>query len=146
MFPCNYWLHKLHIKSYNHCDQCGDIDSIEHFLVFCPVNKLFWEDLENWLKSNNLISSEEQFNIYNIIFGFLKSRSNILNYVCLQAKYYIYINRLKENKPHLSGFKDIVNRNLSIEKLICSKSCTIGTNLNNYIIYVTDLFLLMLKC
>ena len=60
-------------------------------------------------------------NIYNIIFGFLKSQSNILNYVCLQAKYYIYINRLKENKPHLSRFKDILNRNLSIEKLICIK-------------------------
>ena len=41
VFPCNYWLHKLHIKSYNHCDQCGDIDSIEHFLVFCLVNKRF---------------------------------------------------------------------------------------------------------
>ena len=41
VFPCNYWLHKLQIKSYNRCDQCGYIDSIEHFLVFCPVDKLF---------------------------------------------------------------------------------------------------------
>ena len=121
MFPCNYWLHKLHIKSYNHCDQCGDIDSIEHFLVFCLVNKRFWKDLGNWLKSNNLISSDEQFSIYNIIFGFLKSQSNILNYICLQGKYYIYINRLKENKPHLSRSKDILNRNLSIEKFISIK-------------------------
>ena len=50
ILPCNYWLHKLRIKQNNLCDFCRSVDTIEHFLVCCPANRSFWNELEIWLK------------------------------------------------------------------------------------------------
>ena len=53
VLPCNYWLHKFRIKQNNLCDFCRSVDKIEHFLVSCPVNKSFWNELEIWFKKQH---------------------------------------------------------------------------------------------
>ena len=125
VLPCNYWLHKLRIKQNNLCDFCRSVDTIEHFLVSCPANRSFWNELEIWLKKTNIIPENDSvsFNSVNIIFGFLQLEygSKIINLIILYAKYYIYIERLQGKNVTVKLFQNVLREKLHIEKYITIK-------------------------
>ena len=96
VLQCNYWLHKLRIKQNNLCDFCRTVDTIEHFLVSCPANRSFWNELEIWLKKPTLFQIMIQSPLILLISPLVSyNTSKIINLIILYAKYYIYIERLQ---------------------------------------------------
>ena len=42
-------LYNLKIKSYNECDECGEVDSIEHYLCYCKTSTNFFNQFKEWM-------------------------------------------------------------------------------------------------
>jgi hypothetical protein len=107
---CNEWLFKLKIKSSNICDICNnkEIDTIIHFFINCPNCKTLWTSLIQWW--HTISNNREKLNDYQIISLIMLGHSSIsntlkekmtstyaLDFVILQAKYYIYIHKANKN-------------------------------------------------
>lgn len=78
-------------------------ETITHLFWQCEKIKLFLKELIQWLKSNNIKCeiSEEYF-----ILGLRKSNiSEILRFIILYAKYYIYITRCNQQVLLLDVYK-----------------------------------------
>ncbi len=95
--PCNSRLTNITIKISECCESCNEIYDIPHFLLLCPNVKAFWKSWVKWWFSitNSYIRHIDHLQD-NILFGFVDSYSitDVLNYCILYAKYYIYIQRL----------------------------------------------------
>ena len=49
---CNEKLYKCKIKPNNGCDECGEVDIIEHHLFYCKTSTTFWNQLRDWTICN----------------------------------------------------------------------------------------------
>jgi hypothetical protein len=124
---CTKKLYDWGISSTPNCLYCGAVDNIIHFLLKCEKVKNFWKSLLSWWNSMNI----QNIYIYgndlaeNIIFGFhiIDETFRTLNYICLNAKYYIYKKRIWENNNIcFFEFLIILKNKLIIEKQICIKT------------------------
>jgi len=107
---CNEWLHKLTIKPSSICEFCNnsEIDTITHFFINCQICKTFWISLFQWW--HNITKNTIKFNDNQIIHLIMLGTPSILNtiegkindtyaldFVVLQAKYYIYTKKSNNN-------------------------------------------------
>jgi hypothetical protein len=130
IIPCNKWLFNLKILDSNMCSFCNkEIDTIQHFFLLCENINLFWKTFNNWwyrlTKVNFTTISNTNRLQQNILFGFINPEYNttVLNYCILQAKYYIYINKLnKYNNICILDFLIHLKSKLNQEKYICETS------------------------
>ena len=129
IIPCNEWLFNIKIKDNKTCNFCNEIDDIAHFFIYCKLVKLFWKTWSKWWNSlsktdiSNCNDAEEC-----ILFGFHgeDDLTQVLNYIILTAKEYIYIQRLtNENRIDFLTYLPILKKKLYIEELICKKNNTI---------------------
>ena len=92
-FNCNSNLFKWKIREDPYCNECGNIDTIEHFFYYCRVVNIFWNRIENWLK--NIMEIYVKFTLLEIILGitFKNSFAHLCNYIILHAKHFIYIKK-----------------------------------------------------
>jgi hypothetical protein len=92
ILACKYNLKIWKIEADNTCNQCNEIDTIEHHLVTCHETMALWKSIFNWWADT--IKTWFQVETYEIIFGIPNERSetivNQLNYIILLGKYYIY--------------------------------------------------------
>jgi hypothetical protein len=80
------------------CVVCGLEDDLQHFFIDCKNVKVFWKNVLDWWNRLNIL----EINLYreelreNLLFGFLNTSNwyNVLNYVIMCAKWYIYMNRI----------------------------------------------------
>ncbi len=56
IIPCNECLHNIKIRDNNKCNCGRGIDTISHFFITCPQNKIFWKSLSTWW--NNLSNTD----------------------------------------------------------------------------------------
>ena len=49
---CNDKLYKWKIKPNNKCDECEEVDSIEHHFYYCKTSTTFWNRLKGWMVGN----------------------------------------------------------------------------------------------
>ena len=120
-----YWLYKLRIKQNNSCDFCRSVDTIEHFLVSCPANRSFWNELEIWLKKTTLFQIMIQSPLILLISSLVSYNMEvkIINLIILYAKYYIifYIERLQGKNVTVKLFQNVLREKLLIEKYTTTK-------------------------
>lgn len=96
----NRHLKLYNIKEQDYCEFCKvQTETYEHLFFECKYVKPLWSKLENWLEPN--MSFIQKLNVENIIFGFRydSTENNLLNFIVLIAKRYIYNCRCKEMKP-----------------------------------------------
>ncbi len=123
---CNKWLENIKVKPDSTCNFCDDQDTLDHFFLFCPRTKAFWNHWHNWwtfttdIGISNCDSLEEC-----VLLGFPGEDdiTKVLNYCVLLAKYFIYTNKLSQNND-LDLYKYLIylKQKLSFEKEICSKN------------------------
>jgi hypothetical protein len=98
IIACNYNLKIWKIKETNTCNNCNDIDTIEHFFVECPTTYIFWKYIFNWWAYT--MHAYFHVDTYEILFGIPNERKEIvvshINYIILHAKFYIYQNKKKQ--------------------------------------------------
>jgi exonuclease III len=92
LLACNFNLKIWKIKDSNQCSYCEEIDTIEHYLVYCENTYNFWKMVFNWWANNLRVYFN--INTYEIVFGVPNERLEPIvcqiNYIILHAKYYIH--------------------------------------------------------
>jgi exonuclease III len=125
IIPCNKWLFNIKIMESSQCNFCDEIDTIQHFLIKCHSASIFWNSFIAWWNRH----SEDQWANFAdfseiILFGLMDERefSTVLNYLILLGKYYIYINKLKDdNSLNFQRFLVYVKSKLTTELFILEK-------------------------
>ena len=96
----NHNLKKWKRINSSECELCGSQDSLEHFIYECPTAKALWQNIHSWWKTEFDFSIP--ISILEVIFSvpneIIDKHLNLLNYMILHAKYYIYVSK-KLNKP-----------------------------------------------
>ncbi len=93
---CGEKLYQWKIVNDDKCNYCTEsIDTIEHHFFYCPESKLFWNRVEEWMKSN--IEIEYNFTVCEVIFGIPFKVNHIalqiINFILLLGKW--YMNKIK---------------------------------------------------
>ena len=126
IIPCNKWLCDITIKSSNICDHCTEVDDLLHFFLYCQRVHTFWVSLFKWWNRTSKISIQDESEIIEcILFGFPVESDifNVLNFIVLYAKYYIYRQRLyNDNKIDFFEFLIILKHKLKQKKYCLSQN------------------------
>ena len=89
--------------SYDKCEFCNDIDTMEHFLYECRVSMKLWDSIQLWWESS--LSFKFPITVLEIFFGIPnENRDNIThicNYIIMQAKYLLYVSKKSNNLHHI---------------------------------------------
>ena len=104
IFNCNYKLFVWTIKQSPQCPICQHIDNLEHYFYYCESSKLFWVQVETWLKEKLLVNFN--FTVLEVLLGVInidKSLFYTINYIILHGKY--FIKECKKNEKELSLYR-----------------------------------------
>jgi hypothetical protein len=106
ILACGFQLYKWKIQDSDKCKACGEIDTIEHFLVQCPPTLEFWTHVFNW--AENQLQIRFPIIVYENIFGIPNENQDKiieqLNFILLMANYYVYVTEKKETNLELYEF------------------------------------------
>ena len=85
------------------CDECTDIETIEHYFYNCEQVKTFWKEVENAL--NQKMSNVEKLTIdcKDVLFG-NKGFLDIVNFIILVAKQFIVQQHYHEARVSATAF------------------------------------------
>lgn len=103
----NNFLKKIGFVDSEKCTFCqGEIEKLIHLFWDCPKTQSFWISLNSWLEICQVIVKEKPLQPDTAL-GLKPDSSKYklqINFCCLNAKYYIWLCRLKECDPKLNNF------------------------------------------
>ena len=99
--------------------------TLPHLFYLCSVISNFWSAFQNWWfeKHKNIITLTER----NILFGWHDNTTeskDILNYVTLVAKYYIFCTIQDSDDVPFDGFPSLLKNKLNTSQQIAVKNKT----------------------
>ena len=103
----NTTLYEMRLRTNNLCCFCSaNRDSIYHYLWDCPVIQIFWEQFVNLLKDKCINCDRLQLSPTLVLFGEdnTNKTDNGFDFILLHAKYFIYLNHIKNQLPSIQGF------------------------------------------
>ncbi len=128
--PCNVWLHNIKMRNNSICSYCDCEDSIHHFLIYCDKAKQFWRSWVKWwlrisgVNLGSLSSSKDNDEVAQCLLFGLQGNSDVVlasNYCILNAKYYIYIQKLlHNNKIDFYNYLVQLKNKLQVEEICCT--------------------------
>ena len=83
------------------CQYCNCKNNIMHCFYECQKLKKFWKLFENWLQQCTI---NINFNVKIVLFGYIESKSLVLNFCVSHAKWYIHKRRQLFAKSSLLSF------------------------------------------
>ena len=114
--PNNRYLFKCQIAPTVLCDFCSMLDENNaHLFWDCIYSQEFWSHIRIFLNDHNM---QVDISYLNISFGMINRNSmknEMINFIILLAKYYIYASKYKQQKPNFEGFKNILKQRKEIE-------------------------------
>ena len=117
MIPSNVFLHKCKLVSSSLCEFCQiEIETVSHVFWECMYVQTFWMQLKDCLNANGI---EINITFKTTTFGILERYANenrLNNFMILQAKYFIFINKCKKSLPSWQAFKSYMKNRMNIEK------------------------------
>lgn len=81
-------------------------ETMEHLFYFCPVTKVFWQEILNWMKIK--MNSITQLDLELVLYGIgklPKNISKIVNIIIIMGKYHIHKGKWQNKTPSLATFK-----------------------------------------
>ena len=117
----NYLLKKMNLVPDDNCSFCNiAVETILHLFWTCPVSKDFFQQLKNYIVNKCGVSIID-WTVKDILFGNNKL-DNALNTILLQAKLFLYYNKMKKQRPSFQEFKkQIISRYYS-ERFIAAQN------------------------
>ena len=105
--PNNRYLFKYKIALTVLCDFCSmQEENNAHLYWDCIHSQQFWSHVRILLNGHYM---QVDISYLNISFGMLNRNSmknEMVNFIILLAKYYIYTSKYKQQKPNFEGFKN----------------------------------------
>ena len=138
IIACNHWLFNLKVKDSPNCDTCKVDDNLHHFFINCSDVIPFWHSFGKWWQ--RICTATLSIQDIDIIFGIQNETTTgkCLNFLLIQAKKFIYDNKLNESKIiSFYSFLQIVKNELTLEKAICVKNGK-GCDFDNIFGFVFD--------
>ena len=83
------FLHKINKVDKNICEYCNLQSETIYLFIECEIVKRFWNELRIWLSNSSTVINE--IGEKQILFACQDKRNTLRNYLCIIAKYYIYI-------------------------------------------------------
>ena len=122
----NTFLCKIGIKQDNKCTFCNNCpETLIHIFWECSIIQNFWKNLETWLKGGCVHIRSLNLTKYDVIFQIQDRQrtDNVLNFIILLAKSYIYNMKYKNKIPQLISFQKWLLFNYNTEKFIAYSNC-----------------------
>ena len=122
----NTFLSKIGIKNDNKCTFCNnDPETLIHLFWNCETVATFWHDLTVWLVNECAHITNLNLTLPDIILGIHnKQRSDeVLNFIILNAKSYIYNMKYNNSCPQIQNFKKYLFSYYETEKYIAYSNC-----------------------
>ena len=100
---------------------CQDTKETRNYVLFtCPFSYSFWMDVIANILNN--ISNCGCLLLSDVIIGILKEGMDLVNYVIILGKSYLWSCRHQNIKPSISHFERILEKKYETEKYIAFKS------------------------
>ena len=122
----NTFLYKIGIADNELCNFCQiQPESLEHLFWECPISKIFWEELTEWIKRYCSHLVNPRLRKQDVLFGITnKTRTDkILNLILLLAKNHIYRMKSSNKTPHINNFKKDILFHYKSYKYIAKINC-----------------------
>ena len=115
-FPCNYYLSKWKVEHSANCDTCNTKDDILHYFYNCQLVRGFWQEIQNWIRRKT--KSNFELNEQNTTLGIFTKGKNTdaLNFLILQAKWFIYKQKKSGEKIHFYKFIENFKNRIEVER------------------------------
>ena len=114
------------------CSMCGmEVETLAHIIIHCKYSKKLWKDIKEKCSSQLSLPDLTEEIVY--LGWFSKGpKSQLVNFIILLYKYYLYTVRKDVSKVCLSAFKWYVNYTQTIEKVIVKKNGRIEKHLSKW--------------
>ena len=103
----NAKLYKIGFKLNDACSFCSsEPETLYHFLCLCPISADFWRDFEVFW--HQLLKENIPLSLQDILVGMIRQNSpspNLLNYLIMIGKLYLWDCRTSQILPNIYGFK-----------------------------------------
>ena len=122
----NTFLNKIGIKDHNKCSFCKTHpETLRHLFWDCDIVTTFWHDLQNWLMGECAHIVNLNLTIKDVILGVQnKQRADeILNFILLRAKSFIYSTKCSNSSPQIHAFKKYLLSHYNTEKYSAFSNC-----------------------
>ena len=123
----NAFLHKLGIKESANCTFCdSNSETLIHLFYNCPIVQNFLLQVIEWIKSECTHIRTLQLSMKDIIVGIQEKQrtDKTLDFIIIQAKYFIYKNKYNNQLPNLQHFKRYLLTCYNTEKYAAYSNCT----------------------
>ena len=111
----NYLLKKMNIVAVDSCTFCNNApETLIHFFWECEITKQFLNQLCIFIENKCNIQLNN-WNIKEVLFGSCKL-DKVQNMLLLQAKYFLFFNKVKCSVPSFECFKKRINSFYKIER------------------------------
>ena len=121
-FPCKHNLHIWNIEECDTCNYCKQVDTLSHYFAECVTVCTFWKYLKTWF--SHAFEFCINFTPLDILLG-IPNYSNsteidILNFVILYAKFYIYSCKRNAIPVDLYSFQVKLKTRMVVEEYRCN--------------------------
>ena len=118
------FLHRIRKIDNNQCSYCtNQSETIVHLFTECEKVTRFWQQLRSWmLVRTNLMLD---INSKSIIFSY-QNKNELLSYISVLAKQYIYKNKFVNNSLNLDSFISLMKKKFQCEKYIAFINSNMG--------------------
>ena len=135
---CRSNLHKWNKAPSPLCQDCTEVDTIDHHLYNCQKLQPFWEDLFSWLFE--VYGLRINMSTLDILLGISNNNNdklmNVFNYCCLLAKDFIYNRKINFTAIVFKEYQMQLLNRLEIEKYLA----TTQNKLKDFYIMWEDIF------
>ena len=122
LIPCNLYLFRIKKSDTYNCQSCNVTDNVTHYIYSCNEVIQFWNSFERWWK--NMTDEMIIIDKKTVILGDIaKKNSNTrLNACILLAKWFIYVEKLNNNKIFFYKFLCHLKYKIRIEKITFTRT------------------------
>ena len=123
-FPTKRYLFNVQIAPDPFCDDCGEVDSLQHYFAMCPQLTDFWTTFSHDV--NRKLRKRFHFRVTceNVLFGCLNGPAS-LNVVILYAKQFVISQKCHGDEVVYEGFRNYIYKMFEVEKCAARENAKI---------------------
>ena len=124
--PYEARLHHMKLKDREECSRCNIKETIIHLYWTCPRSRRLWERLKTLIEENQ--RTPFPLDKVNCLLGeglwLSKQSKEVCQTLCILTKYYIHLEKCKENEPDRSiiGLESYLKKTLKLERYIAQEN------------------------
>ena len=121
----NTYLTKIGIKNSESCSFCNtQRETLKHLFYECDIVKNFWDSVKDWFNLKIPQHTFPNLTPAETIFGLTNTQdAEIINWIILVAKKYVYYNRIKNSVPCIQVFEKYLGMYFKTEKQVAFSNC-----------------------